>query len=65
MMMGGDDPQDLADIAIFIQHDHVTAQQIETAFAEAVLPDLAELRDAFERAKAPVRELVRRAGSAT
>lgn len=56
-MMRGDDPQDLADIAFLIHEDQITAAQIESAFAGAVLPDLAELREAFERAKPRVREL--------
>jgi hypothetical protein len=56
-MMRGDDPQDLADIAFLIAHDRITPAQIESALAEAVIPDLQELRDAFERAKPRVREL--------
>lgn len=32
---------------------------IEAAFAQAVIPDLLELRDAFARAKPRVRELAR------
>ena len=63
-MMRGDDPQDMADIAFLIRHDRITPEQVENAMAEAVLPDLVELRDAFERAKPPVRELARQAGSA-
>jgi hypothetical protein len=40
------------------QLDHrVTPEQIEGAFKEAVIPDLVELRDAFERAKPVVRAL--------
>ena len=39
-------------------------EQVESAMAEAVLPDLVELRDAFERAKPLVGELARKAGSA-
>jgi hypothetical protein len=62
-MMRGDDPQDLADIAFLIRRDGVTPEQLESALAEVVLPDLVELRDAFERAKPPVRELARQAGS--
>lgn len=58
-MMRGADPQDLADIAFLIRHDHVTAEQIEGALSAAVIPDLEELRDAFERAKPRVRELAR------
>lgn len=59
-MMRGDDPQDLADIAFLIDQDQITPAQIESAFAEAVLPDLTELREAFERAKPRVRELAAR-----
>ena len=57
-MMRGDDPQDMADVAFLIRHDHVTPAQMESALAEAVIPDLTELRDTFERAKPRVRELV-------
>ncbi len=61
-MMRGDDAQDMADIAFLIRHDRITVSQIETALAEAVIPDLAELREAFERAKPLVRALARKAG---
>jgi hypothetical protein len=60
-MMRGDDPQDLADIEFLIRHDRLTPAQIEAALAEAVIPELVELRDAFETAKPHVRELARRA----
>ena len=53
------DAQDMADIAFLIHHDRLTPVQIEGAFAEAVIPDLAELRDACERAKPLVRALAR------
>jgi hypothetical protein len=58
-MMRGDDAQDLADIAFLIRHDRITPDQIERALADAVIPDLTELPDAFERAKPLVRELAR------
>ena len=58
-MMRGDDPQDMADIAFLIAHDRVTPVQIDRTLAEAVIPDLLELREAFERAKPRVRELAR------
>jgi len=58
-MMRGDDPQDMADVAFMIQHDHITAEQIEAAFAQVIIPDLVELRDAFKRAKPRVLELAR------
>jgi hypothetical protein len=56
-MMRGADPQDMADVAFLIRHDRVTPAQIESALADAVIPDLVELRDAFEQAKPRVREL--------
>ena len=61
-MMRGDDPQDMADLAFLIRHDQITPPQIEEALADAVIPDLSELRDAFEQAKPRVRELARRGG---
>ena len=63
-MMRGDDPQDMADIAFLIRHDRITPAQIESALAAAVIPDLVELRDAFERAKPRVRQLVRMSAGA-
>jgi hypothetical protein len=42
------------------RHDRITPVQLESALAEAVIPDLVELRDALERAKPRVRELARR-----
>lgn len=62
-MMRGDDAQDMADIAFMVRHDRVTRAQIEAAMAAAVIPDLQELRDAFERAKPRVREIVGQAAS--
>lgn len=58
-MMRGEDPQDLADIAFLVRHDGVTSAQIEAAFADVTIPDLVELRDAFERAKPLVRGLAK------
>ena len=57
-MMRGDDPQDLEDIAFMFQNDRIDPAQVESALTEAVILDLAELRDAFERAKPLVRTLV-------
>jgi len=58
-MMRGDDAQDMADVAFLIRHDRIGSEQFETALTEVVIPDVAELREAFERAKPPVRELLR------
>jgi hypothetical protein len=56
-MMRGEDTQDMADIAFMIRHDHITPDDLERALADAVIPDIVELRDAFERAKPLVRSL--------
>jgi hypothetical protein len=55
----------MADIAFLVRDDRVTLSQVESAFAEAVIPDMVELREAFERAKPRVRELVRQGGLQT
>ena len=60
-MMRGDDAQDLEDIAFMIRHDQITPEQIESALATALIPDLVEFREAFEKAKPRVREVARRA----
>jgi hypothetical protein len=60
-MMRGDDPQDMADVDFLIRHDRVTPAQLEDTFATAVLPDLAELREAYALAQPRVRELVQQA----
>lgn len=61
-MMRGNDVQDMADIEFMIRHDRLTLRQIEEAFDQAVIPELRELRDAFEQAKPGVREIVRSRG---
>ena len=63
-MMRGDDAQDMSDIAFLIRHDRVTPEQIEAALRDVVIPDLVELRDAFELARPCVCELARQAKQA-
>jgi hypothetical protein len=62
-MMRGDDAQDMADVAFLIRHDGIAPTQLETALTQVVIPDVAELREAFERAKPRVRELVNQSRS--
>ncbi len=62
-MMRGDDAQDMQDVAFLIEQGSVTPTQLETAFAEAVIPDLVEFRDAFKRAKPRVLNLARQISS--
>jgi len=61
-MMRGDDPEDMADVAFLIDRDRLAPTLIESALAEVVIPDLMELREAFERAKPLVRALAKQAG---
>ncbi len=56
-MMRGDDAQDMADAAFLMRHDRITTLQLKEAFGAVVIPDLVELRDAFERAKLVVLKL--------
>jgi hypothetical protein len=59
-MMRGDDEQDMQDIEFMVRHDHITPGQMEPAFATVRMPDIQELRDAFERALPVVREILQR-----
>ena len=56
-MMRGDDPQDMADAAFLIRKDRLTVAQLEDGFRAAMIPELPELREAFERAKPRVRQM--------
>lgn len=58
-MMRGEDAQDMADAAFLLRHDRITPAQLDTAFEEAVIPDLVELHDAFARAKPVVLKLAK------
>jgi hypothetical protein len=57
-MMRGDDPQDMADVDFLIRHDRITPAQMEPAFDTVRMPDIQELRDAFDRALPVVRRLL-------
>ncbi len=46
------------DIAFLIRHGAVTAGQMEAAFESVRIPDVQELRDAFDRALPEVRRLL-------
>ncbi len=57
-MMRGNDPQDMEDISFIVRQGGVTLTEMETAFASVRMPDIQELRDAFERALPVVREIL-------
>jgi len=57
-MMRGNDPQDMQDVEFLIRHDGITSEVMEPAFRDVRMPDIQELRDAFERALPVVRRLL-------
>lgn len=57
-MMRGNDPQDMEDISFIIRQGEVSLTEMETAFTSVRMPDIQELRDAFERALPVVREIL-------
>jgi hypothetical protein len=61
-MMRGDDAQDMEDVAFLVRHDGITADDMEPAFAHVRMPDIPELREAFERALPRVREILKSRG---
>jgi hypothetical protein len=61
-MMRGDDEQDMQDVEFLVRHDGITAEQMEPAFATVRMPDIQELRDAFDRALPVVRAILARCG---
>lgn len=63
-MMRGSDEQDMQDVEFLIQHDHITSEQMEPAFATVRMPDIQELHDAFDRALPVVRRLLTQGTSA-
>lgn len=62
-MMRGNDEQDMQDVDFMIRHDRITLPQIEDAFRDAVIPDCAELRDAYDRARPTVLTLAQKAAA--
>ena len=61
-MMRGNDPQDMEDVAFLVRKSGVTLAEMEVAFQQVRMPDLQELRDAFERALPRVRMILNRNG---
>jgi hypothetical protein len=57
-MMRGNDPQDMEDISFLVRQGKVTLTEMEIAFTCVRIPDIQELRDAFERALPVVREIL-------
>ena len=61
-MMRGKDSQDMEDVAFLVRKSGVTSAEMEVAFQQVRIPDVPELRDAFDRALPRVREILNRNG---
>ncbi len=59
-MARGDD-EDLQDIRFILHQERLTPDQLETAFSRARVPEVAEIRELFDRAKPKVLVLARQA----
>jgi len=53
-MMRGDDREDLADVEFLLKQESISKTSLQEAFERVRLPDLQELRDAFQAAKPKV-----------
>ena len=62
-MMRGDDAQDMEDVAFLVRHDGISADDMEPAFARVRMPDIPELREAFDRALPRVRQILASRGT--
>lgn len=62
-MMRGDDAQDMEDVAFLVRHDGITADDMEPAFARVRMPDIPELREAFDRALPRVGQILASRGA--
>jgi hypothetical protein len=62
-MMRGNDEQDMADVGFMLRHDHINEPKLVEAFSQMKPIALAELRDAFEKAKPVVLNMARASSS--
>lgn len=56
-MMRGNDELDMADIRFLMAQESISLSQVDAAIQDARIPDIVELRDAFERAIPTVRAI--------
>jgi len=56
-MMRGNDELDMADIRFLMAQESISPLQMDQAINEVRMPDVIELRDAFERAIPTVRAI--------
>ena len=55
------DENDLEDIRFLLQREHIPAEDLRAAFAQARVPDVVEIRELFQAAQPKVLELAKRA----
>ena len=58
-MMRGNDSQDMEDITFLVRQNDFTAAGLEAAFESVRMPDVPELREAFQQALPLVRDILR------
>jgi len=56
--MRGDDAQDMEDIQFLVESENLTLEVLEPAFASVRIPDVEELKEAFQRALVHVRRIL-------
>lgn len=59
-MMRGNDPKDLEDAGFLIATGKIRPEELSEAFKTAIVPDVGEIREAFQQAQLPVMELARK-----
>jgi hypothetical protein len=64
-MMRGADPEDLADVAFLLKHEPMDYAVLKAAFDRVRMPDIQELRDAFQIAQPKVLALAKSQGTNT
>ncbi len=57
-MMRGNDPQDMEDVEFIVANSRVTHTEMEAAFQQVRMPDVQELKDAFQKALPIVRQIL-------
>ena len=57
-MMRDDDAQDMEDIQFLVESESLTLEALEPAFASVRIPDVEELREAFQKALLHVRKIL-------
>ena len=63
-MMRGNDPKDLEDASFLIATGKIRPEELREAFKTAIVPDVGEIREAFQQAQPSVMEIARKLAEA-